>query len=429
MSRSISTIFRVILGLILYGASVHSAVAAGVTADPDSSVWLGQTETGEVQVELYFFWSRSCPHCQDAQPYLETMPSQYPWIRLHSLEISGNRDNLQQYRALADAIGQQARSVPAFFICGTMLTGWDNEQGMGKQLLKLAELCRLGALDTAPDYSQELDLNMPLGIDADALSLPLLTLVLAGLDAFNPCAFFILLFLLSLLVHARSRKRMLLVGLTFVLVSGMVYFLFMAAWLNLFLIVGGLPWITFGAGALAVAIGLLNAKEYFLYRRGPRLAIPDTAKPGLIRRMAGLLSVDHLPTLLFGTLVLAVVANSYELLCTAGFPMVFTRTLTLHDLGTTTYYAYLLLYNVIYIIPLLVIVIIFTRTLGARKLGEYEGQLLKLLSGLMMLMLGGVLILAPDKMGSALTGVLLLVAAVLTTGLVHWVNQRRKSCD
>ena len=109
--------------------------------------------------------------------------------------------------------------------------------------------------------------------------------------------------------------------------------------------------------------------------------------------------------------------------------MVFTRALTLHVLAGTTYYSYLVLYNIIYVIPLLVIVIIFTRTLGARKLGAYEGQLLKLLSGLMMLLLGSVLILAPASLASALSAVLLLASALLITGLVHWLNRRRKSAD
>ena len=83
--------------------------------------------------------------------------------------------------------------------------------------------------------------------------------------------------------------------------------------------------------------------------------------------------------------MLALAANMYELLCTAGFPMVYTRTLTLHGLESSTYYLYLALYNLIYVIPLIIIVGVFTLTLGARKLTVNQGRLLKLLSGLMML--------------------------------------------
>ena len=98
------------------------------------------------------------------------------------------------------------------------------------------------------------------------------------------------------------------------------------------------------------------------------------------------------PLIMAGTVTLALAANTYELLCTAGFPMVYSRILTLNALSAESYYLYLLLYNLIYILPLLAIVILFTIKLGSRKLSEQEGMVLKLLSGVMMLMLGLLLV-------------------------------------
>jgi hypothetical protein len=261
-------------------------------------------------------------------------------------------------------------------------------------------------------------------VDINELSLPVFTLIIAGLDAFNPCAFFILLFLLSLLVHARSRKRMLLVGMTFIFISGVIYFLFMAAWLNIFLLIGSMPYITFFAGLVAFSIGIMNARDYFSLHQKATLSIPKSAKPGLFKRMGGLLSADKLPTLLAGTVTLAIAVNSYELLCTAGFPMVYTRTLTMHQLDSSTYYLYLALYNFIYIIPLTVIVGFFTLTLGAKKLSKNQGRLLKLLSGIMMILLGGILIFAPDLLNNLFTGIGLLVIATLLVTLI-WLRRKR----
>jgi uncharacterized membrane protein HdeD (DUF308 family) len=128
--------------------------------------------------------------------------------------------------------------------------------------------------------------------------------------------------------------------------------------------------------------------------------------------------------MLTGTVVLALAANAYELLCTAGFPLVFTRILTLADLSAPAYYAYLALYNLVYVLPLLVIVIIFVVTLGARKLKEGKGRMLKLLSGLMMLGLGLVLLLAPEAFSHPLTALTLIVAALAVTALVAWSARR-----
>jgi hypothetical protein len=258
-------------------------------------------------------------------------------------------------------------------------------------------------------------------IDVQTLSLPTMTLVLAGMDAFNPCAFFVLMFLLSLMVHAQSRKRMLLIGSIFVLCSGLVYFLFMAAWLNLFLVMGAQRWLTLAAGLVAIAIALVNIKDYFWFKQGVSLTIPESAKPKLYQRTRKLISADSLPTLLLGTTMLAVAANSYELLCTAGFPMIYTRVLTLHALATPLYYAYLAVYNVIYVIPLLLIVIFFAVKFGSRKLSEAEGRMLKLISGVMMLLLGILLVAAPDLLGQVIVAVGLLLFAFLITALfVVW---------
>jgi len=417
-------LFLLLVLLINSGLLFSQSVAA--SAHLQENISFGQQAEETVNVDLYFFWSISCPHCQEARPFIEFLSENYPWIKVHSNEISRNRDNLSAYQMMATELGQDARSVPAFFICGGMFVGWDKPQSTGQTLLDSARRCRDEGVVQQPDNVNSM-VKLPLlgELETSSLSLPVFTLIIAGLDAFNPCAFFILLFLLSLLVHARSRRRMLLVGMTFILVSGLIYFVFMAAWLNLFLIVGSQPYVTMAAGLIAIVFGALNSKDFFNASQGPSLGISASAKPGIFKRMAGLISADHLPTLLLGTFTLAMAVNSYELLCTAGFPMVYTRTLTMHQLSETTYYLYLALYNFIYIIPLMIIVGVFTATLGSRKLSQNEGRLLKLLSGIMMLLLGFILILAPQWLNNLLTGASLLATALVLAGLI-WIWQKKK---
>jgi len=187
---------------------------------------------------------------------------------------------------------------------------------------------------------------------------------------------------------------------------------FMAAWLNVFLIAGELRVITVIAGLVALTVAALNIKDYFWFKEGPSLSIPDVAKPGLFKRMRDVVTTGAMGPMLVSTVLLAIVANSYELLCTAGFPMVYTRALTLAKLESWQYYAWLAAYNVIYVVPLLAIVIVFTRTMGARKLTESEGRILKLISGLMMLGFGIMLLFAPNLLTNALASILVLAIAV-----------------
>ena len=133
-----------------------------------------------------------------------------------------------------------------------------------------------------------------------------------------------------------------------------------------------------------------------------------------------------MPMLLLGTVVLAVTANMYELLCTSGFPLVYTRILTLNNLSDSEQYLYLAFYNVIYVLPLLVIVSMFVATLGSRKLSEKEGRVLKLLSGLVMLSMGLTLIVAPQIFDNILTAIAILVGAVLVTFIIVLLGKRFK---
>lgn len=389
--------------------------------------WYGSDARGEPVVELYFFWAHDCPHCNEARPFVERLPIQYPWLRLRSAELTSSEANVRQYAALAASLGREASAVPAFLFCGEMIVGYESDATTGEQLRRRLATCHERRLTQggAPPPAAETSTRLPLlgDIDPKSVSLPLTTLILAALDAFNPCAFFVLLFLLSLLVHARSRARMAFVGGVFVLFSGLVYFAFMAAWLNVFLWAGELRYVTAAAGGLALAIGFVNVKDFFWFRRGVTLSIPDSAKPGLFRRMRALVAATSWPSLVAGSVLLAAAANTYELLCTAGFPMVFTRILTLHGLSPARYYLYLAFYNLIYVIPLALIVVVFTVTLGARKLSEEQGRALKLLSGLMMLGLGALLLAAPQWLNNPFAAAGLLAAALTVTALARRVRR------
>jgi cytochrome c biogenesis protein CcdA len=199
-----------------------------------------------------------------------------------------------------------------------------------------------------------------------------------------------------------------------------MYFAFMAAWLGLFRVMGSLPWVTGAAGALAAVMGAINIKDFFAFRQGVTLSIPDARKADIFRRGRTILAAGSFPAMLAATVLLATAANFYELLCTAGFPMIYTRLLTLHEPSGTRHLLYLALYNLVYVLPLLAIVLAFVGTMGARKLSEREGRLLKLLSGLMMLGLGVLLLAAPQRLGHLGVALGLMAGA----GGVTWLAAR-----
>ena len=416
--------------LFLFAAMANAEEPAPATTPTDAPV-----------VEFFFFWSQTCPHCRDAIPFVIDLAERRPWLRAYSLDVSTSYEAGEIYQSLAARFGEEARSVPGFIFCDTFLTGYDNEAGIGAEIVRRLDRCHEwmvsqglaeitpGAGALPPHVTQDISagtLRLPIigAVVAGEWSLPLLTVVIAGLDAFNPCAFFVLLFLLSIVAHTRNRRRILLIGGIFVTISGIIYFAFMAAWLNVFLLFGEIPLITRIAGGVAMVLALINIKDYFWFRTGPSLSIPDAAKPGLFQRMRGLTSTTSLPVLLGATIALAITVNLYEILCTMGLPMVYTRILTISEIDTVAYYGYLVLYNVVYVLPMAVIVTLFAYTLGSRKLQEHEGRALKLLAGMMMLGLGVVLLFVPELLNDPLIATGLVVAAMLATTVVVFVSRR-----
>ncbi len=337
---------------------------------------------------LEVFVREGCPHCAAAEAYLPTLASERPGLQIVLRSVDGDsaaRDDLARHSRNA---GIWPPGVPTFVVDGRVLVGFESAQRTGPEVAALIER------RSEPPASVETRLVGPLNVSR--LGFPLFTLALGLLDGFNPCAMWVLLFLLSLLVRLHDRRRMALVAGTFVFVSGAVYFAFMAAWLNVFLLVGLSTYLRWALGGVALTIGAFNVKDFLRPGWGPSLAIAASAKPGLYDRMRAVLRADSLLPSLSGVAALAIAVNFIELLCTAGIPALYTAVLAQQGLSPAAHYAYLGLYIVGYVADDALMVTLAVIALGSRKLSEGAGRWLKLLSGAVMLLLGATMLLRPE---------------------------------
>ncbi|MFZ2288126.1 MAG: NrdH-redoxin [Halopseudomonas yangmingensis] len=337
--------------------------------------------------ELEVFVRDGCPHCSEVKKQLPQLLAERPWLVVRLTQVDRDPQALQRFLQLSEQAGVWPPGVPAFAFDGRFLVGFDERQGL--QQLRLLT-------DSGVPHSDSLGVG-PLGeLSVERLGLPLFTLAVGLLDGFNPCAMWVLLFLLSILVHLRDRLRMALIAGTFVLASGAIYFLFMVAWLNLFLLVGVTFWLQWLLALLALLVGLINLKSFVQPQSAVKLAIPDAAKPGIYARVRGIVQSRSLPLALLGCAVLAVLVNMVELLCTAGLPALYTAILSARELEPLQHYGYLGLYILGYIFDDALMVGAAVWLMSSRKLGEQGGRWLKLLSAVVMLGLGLVMMLRPQ---------------------------------
>ena len=336
---------------------------------------------------LEVFVRDGCPHCADAKTYLLNFASERPWLRITYRPVDTDtdaRDALIHYSRTSDT---WPPGVPTFVFNGQVLVGFESPERSGGKLAAL--------VDSGLVKDESIDTGLFGRISVSNMGLPLFTLAIGLLDGFNPCAMWVLLFLLSMLVHLKSRVRMALIAGTFVLVSGAVYYAFIAAWLNAFLLVGMSKAINYAIASIAILIGLINVKDYFGVNNGFSLSIPTSAKPGLYARMRAIIISDSLLLSLTTAATLAIVVNFVEVLCTAGFPANYTSILVQHHLTSTEHYAYLGLYTLLLADDTLMAGAA-VMALSSQKLTERAGQRLKLLSGVVMLLLGTVMLLKPE---------------------------------
>jgi len=338
---------------------------------------------------LEVFVRDGCPYCADAKVFLDGVQRQRPALRIVYRPVDTDAAAREALNALSRAHGARPPGVPAFHAAGQLIVGFDSPETTGQDLLRLIDA------GTAVQ-TQAVDSTLFGTLSAQRLGLPLFTLALGLLDGFNPCAMWVLLFLLAMLVRQNDRRRMALIAGTFVLVSGAVYYAFMAAWLNVFLAVGLSQPVRLGLAGVALLIGAFNVKDFFALGRGFSFSIPEGAKPGLVARMRRVMQTQALATSLLGVAALAVVVNLVELLCTAGLPAIYTAVLAQQQLGTAAHLAYLGLYILGYIADDTLMVTLAVLALSRGKLTERAGRGLKLLSGLVMLALGLVLLLKPQ---------------------------------
>lgn len=328
-----------------------------------------------------------CPHCAEAKQFLPQVGAQRPYLKIVYRSLDQEPSARTELIELSQRAGIWPPGVPTFVMRDKVLVGFHDAETSGPALLAF--------IDDAVT-SQQVDGGWFGNISVERLGLPMFTLALGLLDGFNPCAMWVLLFLLSLLVRLQNRKRMALVAGTFVLVSGIVYYAFMAAWLNVFLIMGMSNPVRWTLAGLALLIGAVNVKDFFAFKQGISFSIPEAAKPGLYARMRQLMQMDNLATSLLSVTGLAILVNFIELLCTAGLPAIYTAVLSQQGLSMLQYYAYLLLYILAYIADDSLMVLIAVVTLGSRKLTEQSGRWLKLISGGVMLALAATMLLRPE---------------------------------
>ncbi|MBL7150122.1 MAG: hypothetical protein ISS84_00615 [Candidatus Pacebacteria bacterium] len=376
------------------------------------------------KIEVNFFYSPACSHCIHEKDFLEQLEIKYPEIEIkqfNTFEKEGFnqlKSFYQEFKVPEENYGW----VPIIFIKEKYFLGFNQQIGANienciKELIEYntnsQQPCGCNPInqikpsdETATPIEIDKRISIPIigEINISQSSPLIISIVLGTLDGFNACAMIALGFLLTILISSGVRKRLILIGGTFILVSGIVYFVFISAWLNLFLALEQIKLITYLVGAIIIFFSVFLLKDYFqgtickLCQISPKKqTIFTKIEKKLFKRMEKLSTAQlSLPLLLAGVAIVSAGVNLVELVCSFGIPLAFTKILSSLELSTLSYYFYLLVYVLFYMIDDFIIFLIAVLTLRAVSVSEKYLKTIKLISGIVLLVLGILMIFFPE---------------------------------
>ncbi len=370
-----------------------------------------QAEVGGINI--YLFHRDDCPHCHEEQEFLEGLKEDNPNINIIKNEVIKSKEGQEMYVKTVERLNVERSGVPLLVIGDEYIVGFKNEKTTG---LKIKELisrysvsdCR-NEVDFLKDYQHEncligdtcsenksCELGVPLiekipllgEVNLKSFSLPVLTFIIAVTDGFNPCAMWVLLFLISLLLGMKDRKRMWLLGGVFILTSGFVYFLFLAAWLELVMFIGAILWVQIIIASIALLSGFFHLRQWWKNKESVCKVTGSKKRQKVFEKIKKVIKEKSLFFAVVGIVILAFAVNLVELVCSAGLPAVYTQVLVSASLTTWEYYAYLFFYILIFMLDDMVVFAIAMKTLELKGISTKYTKYANLVGGIVIFLIG-----------------------------------------
>lgn len=342
------------------------------------------------KINLYLFHGRDCPHCEAERKWLKTIEKKYEeYLNIHMFEVWYDEDNASMMNAVKEKLEITKSGVPLTIIGEEYYVGYSESIGSIIEN-KIKEYINI-------DTEESVKIPILGTVNIKDVSIPLVAVVLGFIDGFNPCAMWILLFLINMLFNLKDKKKSWILGLTFLLISGLVYFLSMLG-LNIVLSVATIKWMKILIALFILCVGIFNLRKYFINRKKDSgcTVVDDKKRKKIIIRIKKIMNSKSFIISILGIAILAISVNLIELACSLGFPLIFTEILDINNIRSITKIIYLLIYILFYMIDDIVIFSISMFTLEATGITNKYSKLCTLISSIIMILIGLLLIIKPD---------------------------------
>ena len=344
------------------------------------------------KINLYLFHGKECPHCAEEKVWLEDIKDKYnDEMNFYYYEVWYDKENAKLLDQVIKEFNIKKAGVPVTVIGEKYYVGYSKSTASSIENVIKSYL--------EDDNEKENNIVLPIigEVNIKNVSIPLVAVILGFVDGFNPCAMWILLFLINLLFGMKDKKKAWILGLTFLFISGLVYFLSMLG-INLILGIATINWMKIIIAIFILIAGIFNFRKYLKIRKEETgcTVVDDKKRKSIIKKAGRIVNSKTFGLALVGTIILAASVNLIEMACSLGFPLVFNEILTVNNIGGITRIIYLLIYIFFYMIDDIVVFSISMITLEATGITNKYNKLCTLISAIIMIIMGLLLLFKPD---------------------------------
>lgn len=389
------------------------------------------------KVNVYLFYGDGCPHCSALEEYLDENYSNDKDVKVYKYEVWNDVTNQELWKKVEDVTGEEAKGVPYFVIGKEVMQGYSAGDVWEKKVDKAIEEAKkinyndnvgitLGVVegkitkdDDIPksnydpdkkeadisdyynndsDTNDDTELNIPLigTISLKDMSIPVIAILIGLVDGFNPCAMWVLIFLITMLFDYPSKKKMWILGCTFLFTSAFIYFLFMISFLKVATFINSINVLKLLIAVFALVFGGFNIYRYFKTKDVGCDVVDKNKRRKIINRIKNILSSKSFAFAIGGIILLAISVNLIELLCSMGLPVMFTEILAYNNITGVKNILYIILYIIFFLIDDLIVFFIAMKTLKITAISNKYSKYSHLVGGLIMIAIGLLMILKPE---------------------------------
>ncbi len=386
MKNKILIVLTLIISLFIFSNSTYS-LSKNYT---DKVSEYTNTEVSKDIINIYFFRGEGCPHCAEEEKFFESeLTKKYKNIKIYDFEVWKNKENSEILKQIKENFKVTNNNVP-FTVIGTKyLTGFSSSTK--DKIYEIIDNYQ-GKRTNTNNY------KLPLvgKVNVKTFSLPLIAIILGFIDGFNPCAMWVLLFLINILIGTKDKKKMFILGNAFLLTSGLVYFLSMLG-ISFVLNITTVIWIRNIIAIIAVIIGILNIRTYIQTKDDDGChVVKDKKRRVLFQKIKKYTTKQSLLIGVIGMILLAASVNLVELACSLGFPAIFSEILAINKVSTIERVLYLLLYDLFYMLDDILIFYIAMFTFNIKAISNKYSKYSNLIGGIIILLIGILLLLKPE---------------------------------